>query len=244
MSIYLVRHSVRQAAVDAKNWVESTRFTENIYDDPITSAGVELAKDKALKLLEEDLPVDTIDYIYCSPMTRCIETALVMSLTIEAKTGKKLPIRVEYGLRECDVYGFDSIELSDGAAFAKQKSPFDNKLTRDAIIERFASETERFDCTYESMSKFDEFKTVRSSVADELNSAIKCAHDIVEANQGKNIFICLHAGSMTGVACALSKNQWSSELFNKFAGQNFCATAKIDLTVKPTEPETNVAESV
>ena len=93
-----MRHSERQDRELPKKWKKSKRYKENKYDTPITKNGEKIAKRAILKLF--DSGYKNIDYIYCSPLTRCIQTCLIAKEQIKKKFKKDIKIRIEYGLVE------------------------------------------------------------------------------------------------------------------------------------------------
>ncbi|AYV85486.1 MAG: histidine phosphatase superfamily branch 1 [Satyrvirus sp.] len=80
-------------------WKESKRFKQNHLDEPLTEKGLEESYKTGVNLLKH-INIDNFDYIYSSPWTRCIQTSIQILKAIENETGKKLKIRVEYGLAE------------------------------------------------------------------------------------------------------------------------------------------------
>ncbi|NQY42561.1 MAG: histidine phosphatase family protein [Legionellales bacterium] len=102
-----VRHGHRISYSQNKKIKEDYRKTarhkENPFDEPLTQKGKEEIKQTAIKLLEK-IDINKYDYIYSSPMTRCLDTSEIISNEIYKITGKKLKIRVEYGLAESSKY--------------------------------------------------------------------------------------------------------------------------------------------
>ena len=81
--ITLFRHSERLDNTNKKKWIKSKRYKENKYDTPITPNGKKLAKKAYNSLYNSGFK--EVDYIYCSPLTRCIQTCL----EIKKQTNKK-----------------------------------------------------------------------------------------------------------------------------------------------------------
>mgnify|MGYP006449016553 CR=1 FL=1 len=93
MIIY-IRHSERLDSKNKLKWKRSKRYKENPEDTPITKEGIKIAEKKTNIILEK---MKDIDYIYSSPLTRCIETALVIKKSIKKKLKKD--IKKSYGVK-------------------------------------------------------------------------------------------------------------------------------------------------
>lgn len=94
--LYLIRHGDRldYTKQGANKFKKSKRYKNNPHDTPLSASG----KKEIRKLSKNVLP-ENIDYIYSSPMTRCIETSIEIINTVNSKA----KIRIEYGLAE-DVF--------------------------------------------------------------------------------------------------------------------------------------------
>jgi broad specificity phosphatase PhoE len=104
VDVIYIRHGHRPAFLPSKHpdklaWYNSPRFRENYHDEPLTSIGIRETRRTALNLLKL-INIDKFNYIYVSPFTRTMDTAVLISNTIYEKVGKRLPLRVEYGLHE------------------------------------------------------------------------------------------------------------------------------------------------
>jgi len=105
INLYIVVHGERfQHAFPAK-WRDSqTRDGISPYDDPLTRTGYEMAR-----LTGERLEGQSIQYVYTSPHTRCVQTAATICNT----WGDGAPtIRIEEGLLERVEHGFPSVRDS------------------------------------------------------------------------------------------------------------------------------------
>ena len=161
--ITLIRHSEKLKNVNKKKWERSKRFKENIYDTPITSNGKKIAKKAFNKLILQGY--DNIDYLYCSPLTRCIQTCLVIKKIIKKKFKKELKIRIEYGLVESN---FDSpikfYNNDKNKCFFDKKSKIkylDNELSLKNIIKKYGNEIDK---SYKSKTKFKDVSFDKNNV--------------------------------------------------------------------------------
>ena len=84
----LFRHSERLDNTNKKKWIKSKRYKENKYDTPITPTGKKLAKKAYNELYNSGY--QEVDYIYCSPLTRCIQKSLKIKKQIKKKLKKDL----------------------------------------------------------------------------------------------------------------------------------------------------------
>jgi len=84
--IAIIRHSERLDSTNEKKWKKSVRFKENPEDTPITKNGKKIAKEAINNIFNSDF--DNIEYLYSSPLSRCIETSLIIKKEIKTETKK------------------------------------------------------------------------------------------------------------------------------------------------------------
>ncbi len=214
--ITLIRHSERLDSVDYEKWKRSKRYKENILDTPITSNGKKIAKKSYNKLF--DSGYQKVDYLYCSPLTRCVETCLVIKKEIKKKLKKDIKIRIENGLVE---WGSNShILFKNGKFNLNTKIKYlDEKLSLDNIIKKFG---DHFDSNYKSITKFNQ---VKFDTYDHMfmNRCIKVFEDIrKQVKKNDNVIICTHSGVIFGVYSYLIKN-YNANNENQFASKNYCS---------------------
>jgi hypothetical protein len=89
-TIYLIHSGSSIADTNPQHWDVHSRSAENPFDAPLSEQGSVQIKNAACK-------IDQLDAIYCSPMTRSIESALILKQQFD------VPVRVEYGLAEAPV---------------------------------------------------------------------------------------------------------------------------------------------
>jgi|UniRef100_A0A914QSX0 broad specificity phosphatase PhoE len=90
-NLWVVRHGERVDKIDP-NWHKTA--PRGAWDDPpITDKGIQQAKEVGKRLQDEQ-----IDYIFCSPFVRCLQTAT--AIVGELKTNAKLKLFVEPGFCE------------------------------------------------------------------------------------------------------------------------------------------------
>ena len=145
---YVIRHSERVDYAHPERWKKTIRYKENYKDPFITRRGVDIARKATLKILLDmkcyhyEMP----KYIYCSPFTRCIETAIVILNTIDLYTDKELFIRIEPGLRE---------QYTPSIIY---KQLMDKKMMTKNIINRFKNYQHRFDETYTPIHSYNDMR--------------------------------------------------------------------------------------
>lgn len=88
--IYLIHSGASVADTDPQQWESLERSVLNPFDAPLSEEGKAQMKKAASK-------IEQLDAIYCSPMTRSVESALILKQQFD------VPIRVEYGLAEAPV---------------------------------------------------------------------------------------------------------------------------------------------
>jgi broad specificity phosphatase PhoE len=102
-TLVYIRHGHRPAYSNNKeeiaSWKKHPRYQENCYDEPLTEKGERESLATAQELLKI-IDIDQYEYIYVSPFTRTMETAKIIIDEIARLTGRRLRLRVEYGLHE------------------------------------------------------------------------------------------------------------------------------------------------
>ena len=79
--IAVIRHSERLDFTNKKKWEKSKRFKQNSLDTPITKNGEKIIKNAIDKILKKDFK--NIIYLYSSPLTRCVQTSLIIKKLIK-----------------------------------------------------------------------------------------------------------------------------------------------------------------
>jgi len=230
--ITLIRHSEKLKNVNKKKWERSKRFKENIHDTPITSNGKKIAKKAFNKLILQGY--DNIDYLYCSPLTRCIQTCLVIKKIIKKKFKKELKIRIEYGLVESN---FDSpIKFSNNdknKCFFDKKSKIkylDNELSLKNIIKKYGNDIDK---SYKSKTKFKDVSFDKNNVYF-INRCIKTFNDILkDFNKKDNVLIVTHGNFIFSIYTFL-KNNYDSSKFEEVSGE-YCSMLITDYKKKKIE---------
>jgi broad specificity phosphatase PhoE len=114
-TICLVRHGDRFDSNNYEEWQNLPRFKENSHDTPLSELGF-------AEILKLKGHIPEVDYIYTSPMTRCVQTALQLQTFLDA------PIRLEYGITEPGRVvddGHSLPQIIDGQ-FVKLQSTYDD----------------------------------------------------------------------------------------------------------------------
>jgi broad specificity phosphatase PhoE len=199
--ITLIRHSERLDNTNYKKWIKSKRFKENKYDTPITINGKKLAKKAYNKLF--DSGYQNVDYIYCSPLTRCIQTCLEIKKEIKKKLKKDIKIRIEYGLVENN---FDNpLILKKNKFIVDKKSKkryLDNKLNLNELVKKYGSD---IDENYKSITNFIDIGFDLTE-ANFMNRSAKVFEDIrKQVDKNDDILIVTHGGIIFGVYSYITK---------------------------------------
>lgn len=227
--ITLIRHSERLDHTNNKKWIKSKRFKENKYDTPITINGKKLAKKAYNKLF--DSGYQNVDYIYCSPLTRCIQTCLEIKKEIKKKLKKDIKIRIEYGLVENN---FDGPLIFKKNKFIidkhSNKKYLDNKLLLEELIKKYGSD---IDENYKSITKFNDIGFDLREV-DFMNRSAKVFEDIrKQVNKKDDVLIVTHAGIIKGVYSYITK-KYDNSIDKEFGGI-YCSILVTDYKKKKIE---------
>jgi broad specificity phosphatase PhoE len=87
---YLIHSGTSISDADTQQWKLNHRSAINPFDAPLSEAG-------KLQICNLAKNIEHIDVIYCSPMARTIESALIIKEKFD------VPVRVEYGLAESPI---------------------------------------------------------------------------------------------------------------------------------------------
>lgn len=188
--LVLLRHSERLDRTDEGTWRRSRRYKENSRDTPITRNGLKIAAAASRAIIKE---FKKIDYLYCSPLTRCVQTCKVVQQEIRRLTGHLLPIRIDYGLVE--VVWPPLVRRGDLIAFDAKKQYMDSKLGPGQIRKRFPRTT--IHKSYRPQVKFSEARLFPSTALDSINRACRTVKGIrTTIPSDKVALLCVHGGVM------------------------------------------------
>lgn len=197
--IYLLRHAERiDQSKDLKekdSWNKSLRFKTNLYDIPLSLNGVNQAYNSIGKILKNFK--GEFDYIYCSPLTRCVQSALQFQKYIIDKFNQFPLIRIEYGLavhlfkeNEMFLMGSNIKLINDNFVVTKIFEFIDKYLDKDKIYKRYGNK--RFDIQYNSFMTRDQINN-EQTYTDAINSRINTIKSISKLiDKSKLTLICAH----------------------------------------------------
>lgn len=198
--IYLLRHAER---IDqSKNqkekdiWNKSSRCKTNLYDIPLSTNGIMQAYVGMGKVIPKNYKGE-FDYIYCSPLTRCVQSALQFQKYILDKFNKIVLVRVEYGLalhmfKENELFWMgNGIKLvKDKFVVTKMFEFVDKYLDKNKIYKRYGKN--RFDTNYKSIFTREQINS-EQTYTDALTSRIATINQIAKmVNKSKITIICAH----------------------------------------------------
>lgn len=126
-TIYFHRHGLRQDILDKilhkRTWFDSERYKQHFNDVPLADPN-EYDLHLNAKIINKPL-----DVIYCSPATRCIQTAIVLQKTLN------IPIVIEYGLMEVNVVHIHALNV--GFIYDETSEPIEiNKIIYEKNIDK------------------------------------------------------------------------------------------------------------
>ena len=177
---YIVRHSERLDYANESAWLNTFRYRQNPKDSPITKRGITIAKDATKKIICNMKDFSKYKFIYTSPMSRCIDTSIVMATTINVVRTKKginpIKIRINYGLRELNPIPLQTI--------------LDEEMREGSIIQRYRNHMALFDSIYESDIKFEDVEVSSINPIVEVYRPLDTMENIV--SEDKYSIICTH----------------------------------------------------
>lgn len=224
-----IRHGERprmqsdQTLID--NWKKSERYKENSKDEPLTELGHKESIKTGIELLKR-IDIEEYPYIYSSPATRCIETAINIINAIEKIKGIKYKIRIVYDLMESiNTYFIPALITFNGKKPTinyyeediKDGMPFniiDKKMTLPSLIKRYG---EYIDKDYKTNTK------INIDPHKRINNTLKEIDRIIK----KNAIVVAHGGSIfERFYCYLLQNKFdlgeTIKLNEKTRGHKTC----------------------
>jgi hypothetical protein len=213
---YIIRHSERLDYYDQNLWIKTDRYKSNPKDPPITKRGIKIASDATIKILEDIQNISEYKYIYCSPFSRCIDTAIVIATTIEILTSHKIIIRIEYSLRELYPLPLQSV--------------MDEELKNDAIFIKYSKHLDIFDLLYKSLIGFN---TMKDTTLNPLTEIYRPLDTIEKINlTDKKSIICTHGLNLASMYIKFPANRViqisdTNEKKGRSLG-SYCYTAKLN----------------
>ena len=197
--IYLLRHAERidqsKDPKERESWNKSLRYKTNLYDIPLSLNGINQAYNNIGKILKNFK--GDFDFIYCSPMTRCVQSALQFQKYILDNFKKMVLVRIEYGLsvhlfKENEMFWLASnIKLqNDKFVVTKIFEFIDKYLDREKIYKRYGAR--RFDISYKGIMTREEIN-LEQTYTDSVSSRILTIKKIASiVDKSKLTIICAH----------------------------------------------------
>ena len=191
--LWVMRHSYK-LSYEPEKWKKHPRFKENPYDEPLTPFGMKLATKAGQMLIKKskDLKAGKIKYIYCSPFTRCIQTAIQVIREIKKELKQELKIIVVYGLgesiiqRPTIVFNGNKIKFVEPktakrlGSRKRRKTTLDKKMNPANLEKRFKGYISGVIAKYYAIETWEEesermFKAIKA-VGDQKSSSIIVGH--------------------------------------------------------------------
>ena len=235
--IYLLRHAERidqsKDLKEKESWNKSLRYKNNLYDMPLSLAGISQAYLNIGKILKNFK--GEFDFIYCSPMTRCIQSALQFQKYILDKFNVMVLVRVEYGLavhlfKENEMFWLGSnIKLIHDKFIVTKIFEFvDKYLDIDKIYKRYGAK--RFDINYKTFMTREQInseQTYTDSVSSRINTMKQIAKLI---DKSKLTIICAHCET-----CHLIYNYINKKWTSTKDAPKYAHVGGLKLGVKPNK---------
>lgn len=198
--IYLLRHAERIDQTKDQNekdmWNKSSRRKINWYDTPLSKFGINQAYLGLNKIIPKNYK-GSFDYIYCSPLTRCVQSALQFQKYIQDKFNQIVLVRVEYGLslhifkeNEMFLLGSNIKLIGNKFVVTKMFEFIDKYLEADKIYKRYGYN--RFDTNYKSIytrEQINSEQTYTEALASRIHTINQISKNI---DKDKITLICAH----------------------------------------------------
>ena len=142
--IWILRHGHRRDY--EPGWHKHPRWKENFRDTPLSKYGFELAKKGALEFVKKSKAVKEkkIKFIYCSPYTRCIQTAIEMIKVVKKEIKYDIKLIIVYNLGESGWYArYQDFDVKDGK-IQLNKELIDPKMKPDYLKNKYKSYIHKF----------------------------------------------------------------------------------------------------
>ena len=213
--MYFIRHSEKLDFIDEDKWKKSTRYHENKYDCPLSDNGIPIAEKfikKFISILHIEKGAINKIILYSSPLTRCIQTALVFQKYISNKYDIMIQIKIEYGLIEIghDLCGVDNLEFKKG--YLQQKntlSPIDKKLEPKNIFKIYGKVN--FDTKYKSIMSVDDVRK-NKIIIEQYNGCISFLHKLGKSVDNNKINIFVTSGALMNLLIATTKSEMKNHM--------------------------------
>lgn len=228
MELIYIRHGERpsmQYDNDIINkWKNSKRYKKNYLDEPLTDKGIIESFQTGINLVKL-INIKNYDYIYSSPLERCMDTSIQIINAIKKQTGKELKIRIEYGLHETIRLDNKSYIIFDSDKI-KQYYPdiyynssqnkyiiniIDEELHFKNLIKKYGKYV---DVNYNSFVSENKYKTIPKAILS-IKYLINTLQNIIENN--KYIIIVSHGGyNFVHSYYYLTREIFDEEKYNNF----------------------------
>ncbi|KAL1918421.1 uncharacterized protein VTP21DRAFT_3081 [Calcarisporiella thermophila] len=180
-NIYIVRHGHRadweMNAVEGVSWISPTRLS---YDPPLSSFGLQQASELGAFMSDKCL-----DLIYCSPFSRCIQTASAVAQASK----RELDVKLEYGIREW--FG------------AEEKYNSYTIPTVESLHALFPL----VDPTHKPLETTTHLCETISQCHDRFEAYLRDLVALLDASPTRNILLCTHAAGVIAAGRALIGNR-------------------------------------
>lgn len=195
MELVYIRHGHRITMLPDNDWESHPRYLENSRDDPLSDKGIMESFKTGVKLAKL-INVNIYQFIYCSPFQRCINTAIQVANGILKKTGKKLKLRIEYGLQTLRIrdvsatFENNKIHLHYLDISQNNDVAIDNELTFNSLVQKYG---EYIDDSYHSTvsekkyyKKLGSKKRIKYLIRTMKNIVQNDKHSIIVSHGGIN----------------------------------------------------------
>ena len=180
--IWVLRHGHRRDY--EPEWNKHPRFKENFRDPPLSKYGFKLAKKGALEFIKKSNAVKEkkIKFIYCSPYTRCIQTAIEIIKAVKKKIKYDIKLIIVYSLGESGWYArYEDFEIRNEKLLLSNDKIIDAKMKINYLEKKYKKYIHKFVGSDIKNVTFDKelqimFKTIINIKNKEKNSFVIVGH--------------------------------------------------------------------
>lgn len=186
---WIIRHSEKVSPSEHKG---------NKYDVPLTKNGMKIAISAIKDIINVD-DLKGIKFIYCSPFTRCMQTAKFIQNYLETSQNIHTQIRIENGLSEVSVYKFNQFirnhrKIVNGKLSLMNSTYADSSLKAANIYKKYNTCT--FDTKYKSFIPFKNIQYLDRNAVDGWNYRIKAIKKIWSTERNRPCLVITHGNAM------------------------------------------------
>ena len=219
---WIIRHSKKMNEIEFK---KTDRYKDNKFDTLLEKGSKSIAINTIKNICNIDKSIKSIQYIYSSPFTRTLETAIIFQNYLK-KYNENIKIRIEYGLEEINankyiqnLYKYRVVK--NGKIMIKDKKDViytDKTMKLNELIKKYGN---IFDTTYKSKILYKDVKYLYTNFIDNWNDKIKTMK-YIDNLEKKNSYLIVSHGNTIKYLLIYFLNKIDYNIENKMGWDNWC----------------------